>query len=195
MKEVYRIMMLMAISLLAFATMNAQEVQWADSLIYTTSDMAHRVNEKLAYTGKQALGKPSVMPNFGESPCAWTPDTAIPKLESIKVSFANPQYVRQILIYENYFPGAITKVYIYDEQNRETMVFSNPVPKPTEKKGRIKSIVIDKTVFKVKYVKVEVSTEFYNDWYQIDAIGISESDKPYEVSINLPGKNVVYFKP
>ncbi len=156
----------------------AQEIQWASKVIEFSSELT-----PIQYAAEQVLGEPNVLPAAGESPSAWTPDRPQSK-EFLKVGFATPIHIRQIVIAESYNPTTITSVYAYDEQGNEHLIntFSaSAIPL----KGRLFSIILSKTPYKVAAVKVEFDGSVVNEYYSIDAIGISESAKPTNVEVEI----------
>ena len=86
--------------LLPFVSLS-QDIQWASKVIEYSSELT-----PIQYSAEQVLGKPSVLPAAGESPTAWTPDRPN-NMEFIKVGFANPMKIRQVVIAESYSPTAI----------------------------------------------------------------------------------------
>ena len=156
----------------------SQEIQWASKVIEFSSELT-----PIQYSAEQVLGKPTVLPAAGESPTAWTPDRPN-KLEFIKVGFANPMKIRQVLIAESYSPTAITKVFIYDTTGKEYPVASF-APRSIPLKGRLISIIIEQTTYNVASIKVEFDGATVPEYYSIDAIGISASPKPMDVEVEI----------
>lgn len=185
MKKIFLLIFLILICI----DVTAEKIQWADTLLGVSSEARFVNASRNGFKGRQALGKPNIMPDFGVSSCAWMPDFSRNGMEWIKVGFKNSVLARQIYIYESYNPGAISKVFIYDENNSEKLIYNNLNPKPIETKGRIFNIKFDKSI--IKAIKVEISTINYNDYYQIDAIGVCDCDDKYEVKINKP-ENLVF---
>lgn len=185
MKKTFFVILLLTICL----DVTAEKVYWADTLLGVSSEARFVNASKSGFKGKQVLGQPNIMYNFGISPCAWMPDFTRNGMEWIKVGFKNTVVARQIFIYESYSPGAISKVFIYDENNTEKLVYNNLNPKPIETNGKILSIKFDRST--IKAIKVELSTINYNDYYQIDAIGVCDCDNSYELKINQP-ENLVF---
>mgnify|MGYP002713017253 CR=1 FL=1 len=156
----------------------SQDIQWASKVIEFSSELT-----PIQYSAEQALGKPNVLPAAGESPSAWTPDRPN-STEFLKVGFDNPIQIRQIVIAESYSPSAISNVYAYDESGREHLIntFSaSSIPL----KGRLFSIIMNKTPYKVAAVKVEFDGSTVPEYYSIDAIGISASAKPTNVEVEI----------
>jgi len=156
----------------------SQEIQWASKLIEFSSELT-----PIQYSAEQVLGKPTVLPAAGESPTAWTPDRP-DKKEFIKVGFAKPMKIRQVLIAESYNPTAITNVILYDGSGNEYPIGSFTA-RSIPLRGRLVSIIITETSYDVVSVKVELDGHTVTDYFSIDAIGISASAKPLDVEVEV----------
>ncbi len=182
---------------LAILSLKAQEqdVQWASELIGTSSHFVNLSKPKTQqYHGEQALGKPNKLPSHGESPSAWSPATKDnPQGEWIKVGFAKPMEIAQVVVAENFNPGAITHIYVYDTSDKEYLVYKNVNVGPLNVPARMFSISY-KANFLVKAVKLELSTAKVPGFNQIDAIGISASDKEIKAKINLASEQELEIK-
>src|SRR5271154_6610549 len=106
-----------------------QQVQWASKVLEFSSELT-----PVQYSAQQALGKPNVLPAGGQNPNAWTPDKP-QRSEFIKLGFATPMQIQQIAIAESFNPGAIYKVFTYDQAGTEYLVHTfSPMAVPL--KGR-----------------------------------------------------------
>src|SRR5688572_243141 len=104
---------------------HAQEVQWASELLSFSSQKA-----SVRYSAKQVLGKPNKMPATGETPCAWAGKYDGPmggSEEKLKVGFKKPMQIQQVVIAENYAPGAVEKVILYDTVGKPHEIFHGEV--------------------------------------------------------------------
>lgn len=171
------------IYILALSTAVSQKVQWAKQVVDYSSQSGTK-----AYSATEILGKPSVMPNFGKSAAAWSPVFPSSNFEWIRLGFEEPVYIRQILINENLNPGAIVKIYIYDSIGRGHQIYGNNSPKPMPVSLDPTRLFFNPTNFRSKEVKIELNLSNYLEEYQIDAVGISDTDIPIPLSINLPEK-------
>ncbi|MCF6352123.1 MAG: OmpA family protein [Cyclobacteriaceae bacterium] len=173
-KSLLTIIGVVAVSVIGYS----QEIQWASKVLEFSSELT-----PIQYSAQQVLGKPNVLPAAGESPSAWTPDRPNSK-EYIKVGFDTPIKIRQIVIAESYNPTTITQVFAYDETGKEYLIntFSaSSIPL----KGRLFSIIINETAYKVAAVKIEFDGLTVPEYYSIDAIGISSSAKPTNVEVEI----------
>ena len=163
----------------------AQKTFWASRVIAFSSEYfdANTTKENRAI---QILGKPNKLPNFGKSVCAWQPMTQDnPQEEFIIVGFDTLMAIRQIAIAENMGQGCIVKVEGFDEYDNVKPLWVNK-NSPSTEDGKMTNIILPKlTSFKVRGIKLVLSTSRVKGWNQIDAIGISQSETPIKATINL----------
>ena len=160
-----------------------QEVLWASKVLgysseYRPSQIGH------AYRSKQILGPPNKLPDVGDSPCAWAPADADGRNEEwIKVGFEESIPLKQIAIAENFNPGAIVRVYAYDDTGKEYLVSETPAAQQTVK-GRMLHI-FPKQNIQANAVKIVLQPSKVSGANQIDAIAISSEAAPVEAKINF----------
>ncbi|UXX80629.1 OmpA family protein [Reichenbachiella carrageenanivorans] len=157
----------------------AQEtVKWASEVMYVTSETS-----ALQYSAGQALRSPNVYPKGGENPNAWRP--AKPDNdEYIVVKFDTPIRAQQIAIAETENPGAVSKVFAYDSLDNEYLLFDlNPRPIPLQ--SRLLNLFFEKTPYRIAYIRVDIKGGSVPGFNSIDAIGLSSSNIPISVLINL----------
>lgn len=182
-----KILLLTTFLFSVYLHLQAQDVQWAAQVIAFSSEYQDPKIPK-QYGAAQVIGKPSKLPQIGSSPCAWRPSQDNnPSGEWIKVAYNTPQPVKQIAIAENLNGGSISRIYAYDSQDKEYLVFENKKD-TTRVNGRMSTIYIKETPYKVAALKVFLNTARIRGASQIDAIGISSSEQKIEATINL-GKN------
>ncbi|MFN0276560.1 MAG: OmpA family protein [Chitinophagales bacterium] len=175
MKCIFFIFFLHSVSLFS------QSVQWA-STVKKFSTEASRTR----YAAKQVLGKPSVLPAWGESPTAWaSAEMDSPNEEFIHVGFQKPMQIKQVAIGESHNPGAIQEVILFSDAGKKYSVYKNDTVKPKwSTGGRMFHIILPLTEYKVAEVKVILTTKKIGGSNQIDCIGISNSDVPVEAIVN-----------
>lgn len=168
--------------LLFFLSFSANsQIQWASSVLGYSSELGI-----IQYSIEQALGEPSVKPNFGFSPCAWTPRYLKSKDgEFIHLGFSKPQPVKTIVINLNNSDNCIKEIYLFDEKDKKYLVYLNKNFVISSRKGLLFKHLIERTSFKVKSIKIFFRTDYLTEFLQVDAVGISEFDESkYEVQIN-----------
>jgi OOP family OmpA-OmpF porin len=138
------------------------------------------------YSAEQALGRPNVLPSSGEHPCAWMPSKEANKDgEILRVRFAKPIFAQQVIVCESYNPGSVAKIYFINTAKGRALVWKNDSPARMDVRKNVITHVLKKPhPTKVQEVEIHLNTEAVAGFNAIDAIGISESDVPYEVSIN-----------
>ncbi len=169
-----------------FPTYAQKQVQWANKVIRFSSEFIdYDSPQSFGFKASQVIGEPRKLPATGQSDCAWSPaKMANPEGEWIKVGFDNPMEIEQIAVAENYNPGSISKIFVYDLADKPNLVYQNPNVNSLKVKGRMFSIFV-KTDYKVKAVEIFLNTGRVPGFNQIDAIAISNSTDPIEAKINL----------
>ena len=159
-----------------------QEVQWANEVLSVSSQMGPK-----EYSAQQVLGKPNKCPASGDSPCAWfgkSDGLFGGKEEHIKVGYKKPLQIQQVAIAENFNPGAVEKVILYDMQDNPHTVYHGEAA-PTGQQSRIMNVTFLKTEYKVKAVELVVQCGKVPGLNQIDAIGIANTRVPIKAEINV----------
>lgn len=180
MKKIY----LIACSILALFAAEAQEtVAWGTQVIDVSSEYS-----PYEYSAIQTLHRPNVLPNGGENPNAWRPKSTN-KEEFIMVSFPTPIQAKQVAIAESENPGAVKQVYGYDSEYNEYLLFElTPRDLPIE--SRLLNLFFELTSYKIQAIRVVLDCSVSEGYNAIDAIGISASNIPINVLLNLaPGVN------
>lgn len=166
-----------------------QEILWADKVLGYSSEY-RPAQYGYAYRAKQILGIPNKLPQFGNSPCAWSPADADGRNEEwIKVGFQKSIPLKQVAIAENFNPGAISRVYAYDETGKEFLI-SEDVPLQQPAKGRMLRIFPKQQNIVANAVKVVLQPSKVSGFNQIDAIAISGSTAPVEAAINVTASQI-----
>lgn len=170
--------------LLSMVTVLAQEtVVWGSEVVDISSEFS-----PYDYSAVQALGRPNVLPNGGDNPNAWRPKSTS-KEEFIMVSFSTPIKAKQVAIAESENPGAVKAVYGYDSEYNEYLLFEL-VPRDLPIESRLLNLFFETTTYEINAVKVVLEGSVSEGYNAIDAIGISASNIPINVLINLaPGVN------
>lgn len=160
---------------------SAQTTQWAWKVVGKSSEYSDK-----QYSANQVLGQPNVLPSFRDSPCAWSPFKEQNREDEwITVEYKRPMIIRQVAIAESHNPGAVSRVYVYDTEDKEYLVYKNESPRALPEKGRMLNVMVPRTTYKVKTVKVVLNTLGMPGWNHIDAIGIADQDAPVVAEINL----------
>ncbi len=168
---------LLALSTFYFSK-GQESIVWATEILDVSSEF-----EPLEYSALQALHKPNVLPRGGQNPNAWRPKRE-DKEEFIVVSFPEPIQAQQIAIAESEHPGAVVRVTAYDTQYNDYILFElTPRALPIE--TRLLNLFFEETPYKIQAIKVDLNCEAVPGYNSIDAIGISDSNIPINVLIDL----------
>lgn len=164
--------------MLSFHVSAQTTIQWASTIIdYSTE------RSELQYSANQVLEKPNVLPSGGDNPSSWNPFQN-DEQDYIKVGFQLPMPILQIAIAESYNPGAVSRIYLYDENDIEHLVYDK-IASPVKEPWRMNNIFIDLTTYNVAAIKIVINGAAVAGFNAIDAIGISNSKEPIIASINL----------
>ncbi len=165
--------------LLWLSTLVSQEtVSWGTQIIDISSEYS-----PYEYSAIQALYRPNVPPQGGESPNAWRPKSK-DKEEFIMVSFGNPIKAKQVAIAESENPGAVKAVYGYDTDYNEYTLFELTARDlPIE--SRLLNLFFEETSYEIQAIRVVLDCSINDGYNAIDAIGISASNIPINVLINI----------
>ncbi len=181
----------LACSLFASGLARAQHVEWASQLLGYSSQKTPYGSHQ--YSAEQALGKPNKCPATGDSPCAWLPNDPDQgsQEEWIKVGYTNPMRIQQVAVAENYYPGAIEKIILFDEDDRkrDSVVYR---PHFDGIEAKVAHWIFEPmTLYKVAAVEVVLQPGLVQGPNEIDAIGISNLTTPVHAEINVaPNVNV-----
>ena len=174
----FRIRVLILLIFISFSSY-AQRVYWASEVLDFSSELS-----SYEYSAEQILGKPNALPQGGDNPNAWMP--AKPnKLEFISVAFDKAIRIEQIVIAESYNPSMLYEIYLYNKNGNEFLVHTFE-PRPIDLKSRLLRINIEKTKYKVESLRIIVDGRKVPGYAGIDAIGVSGSRKPIEITIEQP---------
>lgn len=176
---------LLALALLCIsfiATAQTEEtIVWGTDVVDVSSEYS-----PLEYSAIQALHKPNVLPAGGDNPNAWRPKSESNQ-DFIMVSFDKPIKAKQVAIAESENPGAVTKVYAYDAEYNEYLLFEL-TPRSIPLDSRLLNLFFDPTPYEIYAIKVFIDGEAVPGYNAIDAVGVSASNLPITVLINLvPG--------
>lgn len=157
----------------------SQQIQWASHVVDFSSQKG-----KEAFSVQQLLGAPNVLPANGYQATSWSPSQANSNVQFAKVSFDEPMQIRQIIIAENHHPGAISKVFVYEENGKEHLI-GKFQPKAISRASRMFTIFFNLTDYKVAAVKIVLNGKAVRGYNCIDAIGISPISYPIEFFPNV----------
>lgn len=154
---------------------------WANKVISFSSEYSPKIKGSI-----QVLGKPNVLPTGGMSPCAWTYlKKAKNGDEFIRVSFDNKIKAKQVAVAENSKPGAIEKITLYGSNPGEELTVYQAEAKLSNETSRMFNVFFPETNFEVKELEIRFNSDKVAN-FEIDAIGISNSNDSIKARINVP---------
>ncbi len=163
----------------------AQKTRWASKVISFSSERVIPFQNS-EYKAVQALGKPNILPEYGESGSAWQPYAVDSATEDyIMVAFDTLMPIRQVVVAENYGQGCISKVVAYDAQKQGHLIYQNDKQTIVGKGNFFNIILPEPTAYSVAAIKLIINTDKIKGPNQIDAIGISDLSEPIKASIKI----------
>jgi OOP family OmpA-OmpF porin len=134
------------------------------------------------------LGPPNIFPAGGLNPGAWTTKKDQGEV-FITVSFCDTLPVHQIILVETFHPGGMMHIQGYDQANKEYDL-GRFTPERIPQPARVQRVFFPGQTKAFVRLKITFQTAQADGQIGIDAIGISDSDMPYPVGLNVaPGIN------
>ena len=164
----------------------SQDIQWASSLDFVYNEYGEN-----DYSASKVLGKPDAAPFGVKHENAFTLKSEA-SFGTVVVSYERPQLVRSIIIIENHLPGRITSVILYDNSGTRYQVYKNGSSQVTTD-NRSLIIHVPETNYMVSKVEVNLDTQTFNGWSQIDAIGITDEGDARNIKIKLADQGLKNF--
>lgn len=152
----------------------AQEIQWASEVTFQFNQFS-----ETEYSANTVLGKPDAEPYGKMSNNAFRLN-AESGYGTMTLGYEHMQYVSQVIIIENYLPGRVSKVILYDADEKAYLIYESSGQKLNQS-FNVLSINIEKTPYAVQRVAVHLNTYVNKGWSQIDAVGICEEEYKGEV--------------
>jgi hypothetical protein len=125
----------------------------------------------LSWSPEQATGAPDA--NVGrDDPKAWASLGQDDRDEWLELKYVKPVAPVSIHVYENFCPGAVSKVTMFDRDGKEVSVWqqSNPTTQP----GGIAILKVQKPMAGDR-VKIYIDSRRVPGWNEIDAVGLKDA--------------------
>jgi len=157
-------------------------IEWASEVLDFSSEFSPK-----EHSANQVLGVPNKCPATGDSPCAWLPKSD-PDMgnqeEWIKVGFERPMKIQQVAVAENFYPGAIEKVILFDEhgKKRDSAVYT---PHFDGINAKVWHWHCQRTYYAVAAVEIVLQPGLVPGPNEIDAIAISDQIESVQAEINV----------
>ncbi|HEV8604544.1 MAG TPA: hypothetical protein VGQ99_04215 [Tepidisphaeraceae bacterium] len=146
---------------------------WTVNLWSTTGSLRlQSLREAQSWSAWQVLGPPDT-PMNGDSTNAWCPATADGQQEWLILDYPQAIIPRQVEIHENYIPGAVSRITLFQEDGAEVEVWRGKDPTSVNSNSGISKIHID-TSFKTSRIKIHLDSPKVPGWNEIDAVGLTD---------------------
>lgn len=165
------------------------DVIWAKSILSCSSD----TNSSNRYAPNRILGKYNIMPNQGKSLGSWSVPYGVRRMQHILLDFGGAYQSTQMVVAENFNPGALARVTLYNKFGKSKVIYDDPKPVPLNITGRFLNLFFDQ--YEVSTVKLEFNTTNFLEEYQIDAVGLSNCRDTITPKINVIPDAITEFKP
>lgn len=142
------------------------------SCLILASPVHSAAAENIPWSPDQATGEPNSL-KAGDQKTAWASLSQDKGAEWIKLEYKTPMEVKMVRIYENFNPGAVSKVTGFDKAGMEVLIWEGKEPAKTAP-----------NIFEVKpasklvsqSIKVYLDTTRVKGWNEIDAVQLVGSD-------------------
>lgn len=124
----------------------------------------------LPWSAAQTTGAPD-SPGAGDQATAWASKTEDSQREWLILTYEQALLPVAVLIYENYCPGAVDRVTIFDANDKETEAWQGTDPTPKSAGSGVSRILlnVDKPTSKIK---LYINSPAVKGWNEIDAVGL-----------------------
>jgi hypothetical protein len=149
--------------------LNDPKGQWAYDVLASSTRANLSDDFDAGYSTIKLIGKPDV-DSYGDNKSAWCPAGENKGAEWFEVLFAKPVNATEFRLRQTFHPGAVTKIELIDEKVKSHLIWEgsdNNQYKPNTTEYLIVSFA--KTPYKVKRVKVTLSTNKVPGWNEFDA--------------------------
>ncbi len=151
--------------------------QWAVNIECSTTYAEPNVSvvdARPGYSPEQATGEPDTM-FAGDSGTAWASLSSDGQAEWLICRYETPQQPIEVVIHENYSPGAVHKVTALSESGEETLLWEGTDPTPTTEPRGV-SIIPVAPETPVQAIKIYIDSVNVPGWNEIDAVGLRDAD-------------------
>jgi len=119
---------------------------------------------------EEATGFPDT-PIPGDVPTAWASRTPDGQAEWLELTYPKAVQPSCVLVFENYKPGAVNKVTVFDGAGKEVEVWAGKDPTPATEKSGV-SVIRFTTKTKARKVRIYLDSARVAGWNEIDAVGL-----------------------
>ena len=159
-----------------------RKIQWASTLLYQYNQY-----QEFDYSGQQALGPPDAFPpgHMNKNAFRMSGDS---EFGTLRLGFAVPQQIQQVIIIENNQPGRIAQVKLIDEFGFNYIIYQQE-SQNLNAKFRSMVLSLPRTQYQVKSIEIKLNSIPVPGYCQIDAVGILDQSSLADVRNILYGAN------
>lgn len=149
---------------------------WAQTVLASSTYATPNTVEtgKRSYGSEQAAGPPDTEA-AGDYATAWASATADGQAEWLICHYEQAAQPAEIVVYENFNPGAVTKITVFDQDDKETLAWEGVDPTPRDQQRGV-SVFPVKLDFAFSKIKVYLDSPNVAGWNEIDAVGLRDSE-------------------
>lgn len=142
----------------------------------TTTGVIHRWAlpvPKRGWGPEQLLGPPDTH-RMGDQITAWASSSQDGQEEWLMLEYAQPVQAREILVYETYNPGALTKITAI-KNGEEILLWEGKDPVKTVDGVGVAKVAVE-TDEPIQQIKLYLNSTEVAGWNEIDAVGVVDAD-------------------
>jgi hypothetical protein len=149
---------------------NDPKGQWATSAKASSTYATNLDDLSATYHFMRATGAPDT-DGYGDRSTAWATKDTDSGIEWIDLQFAKPVNATEVKIRQNFNPGAIIKIELFDENSTAHSIWQGPdATKYIPSSISWLTATFEKTTYKTQRVKITLATNTVPGWNEIDAV-------------------------
>jgi hypothetical protein len=141
---------------------------------YIWRDLTSAPRPRRPYGPEQATGPPDT-PNPGDHGTAWASRTPDGQDEWLLLEYAEPLVPTAVLVHENYCPGSLNRVTVFNLAGEEVDVWKGKDPTPVGSPRGVSEVPF-KVRFKTNRVKIYLDSRNVLGFNEIDAVGLRDAE-------------------
>jgi|GEM_PF-5196781 len=155
------------------------KIYWAKhveaSSTYSMPQNAATANSKPAYAPGQAAGPPDTT-GPGDHATAWCPATAGGQPEWLECRYKTAQNPTEVVVHETLAPGGISRIGVFDENDREVTAWEGIDPTPRDQPWGVSVFPINVN-FEFRKLKLYLNSPENAGYHEIDAVGLRDDGR------------------
>ncbi len=149
---------------------NDPKGQWAVTATASSSYAGDDAAETAGWHPMRATGAPDTE-SYGDKTTAWATRMQDLGIEWLELTFARPVRATELRIRQNFNPGAIIKVELYDEAGKTHRVWQGPdTTKYPPSQIAWLTLKFEPTAYKTQRARLTLATNAVPGWNEIDAV-------------------------